>query len=514
MKHAASAAICLALALLTYFQFPGHTWLQQDTQIYAPILEHEHDPMLLRNDPLVQQTHVDYTLYDQIALALHAVTPFTFHEVLAGEQIVARALGIWGVWLMATSLGLTMGAAWLVAMIVALGARVAGPEVLTFEFEPTPRAFALPLVMCAIGLAANRRFLGAGIAGACALLYHPPTALTFWILFALLIVTTERRSWMALAPAMAATGLLMLTARGNTVGLFERLTQFQEQVQHIRTAYVWISTWPAAVIWHYPLVFAILIAAAIRIKRIPGQLRLFSIGLPVIGLVSLPVSWLLLEKAKWAFIPQVQPLRQLLFVVLMAQFLTGAAGAIAVGQKRWAEGSAWFAAAYLLPMPMEWRPVAIAIVLGALAVAAVRYTPVLGLAAFFAIPVLAGVTNYPHLHTPELEQLSGWARGTTPRDAVFLFADAGRRLDPGIFRADAERAIYVDWKSGGQINYLRSFTEQWWFRWQETVGAGFSPRDLGRYGALGIQYVVLRPKDRLAGVAAFENGSYVVYRVP
>ena len=27
-----------ALALLTFFQFPGHTWLQQDTQIYAPVL--------------------------------------------------------------------------------------------------------------------------------------------------------------------------------------------------------------------------------------------------------------------------------------------------------------------------------------------------------------------------------------------------------------------------------------------------------------------------------------------
>lgn len=30
-----------ALALLTYYQFPGHIWLQQDSQIYAAILENQ-----------------------------------------------------------------------------------------------------------------------------------------------------------------------------------------------------------------------------------------------------------------------------------------------------------------------------------------------------------------------------------------------------------------------------------------------------------------------------------------
>ena len=44
MKPLATAAVCVALALLTFFQFPGHTWLQQDSQIYVPILEHLRDP--------------------------------------------------------------------------------------------------------------------------------------------------------------------------------------------------------------------------------------------------------------------------------------------------------------------------------------------------------------------------------------------------------------------------------------------------------------------------------------
>jgi len=46
-------AIC-GLALLTFFQFPGHTWLQQDTQIYTPILEHLRDPSVLDRDLMVQ----------------------------------------------------------------------------------------------------------------------------------------------------------------------------------------------------------------------------------------------------------------------------------------------------------------------------------------------------------------------------------------------------------------------------------------------------------------------------
>ena len=280
-----------------------------------------------------------------------------------------------------------------------------------------------------------------------------------------------------------------------------------------RTAYVWISTWPPEVVWHYPVVFLILTAAALRLRRMPFELRVFTIVLPLCALLTMPISWLLLEHFRWAAMPQVQVLRNLLFVVLMGQFLTSAAGAVAVQKQRWLEAAAWFTAAYLIPLPLEWAPVAVAAGLGVLAVLAAWRAPVLGLAAFFAIPALAGVANYPRLHTADLDQLSRWARTSTPRDAVFLFPDAGHGLAPGIFRAEALRAIYVDWKSGGQINYLPEFGEQWWFRWQQTAGAGFSPRDLPRYDALGIQYIVVRPENRLPRTAEFENGSYAVYRV-
>jgi hypothetical protein len=135
------------------------------------------------------------------------------------------------------------------------------------------------------------------------------------------------------------------------------------------------------------------------------------------------------------------------------------------------------------------------------------------LAAFFLFPTLGGIVNYPHLHTPDLAQLSAWARTSTPRDSVFLFPDAGRSLQSGIFRAEALRAVYVDWKSGGQVNYFPDFAAQWWFRWQQTVARPFRPDELALYSGLGIQYVVVQPKSRLAEEPVFANSAYLVYRV-
>jgi hypothetical protein len=134
------------------------------------------------------------------------------------------------------------------------------------------------------------------------------------------------------------------------------------------------------------------------------------------------------------------------------------------------------------------------------------------MAGFFLVPTLGGVSTHPRLHTPELAQLSAWARASTPRDAVFLFADAGKQLQPGIFRSEALRAVYVDWKGGGQVNYLMDLGEQWWARWQQVLATPFDPRNVARYGPLGIDYIVLSPRSRLPDRApVFENGGYLVY---
>ncbi|MBZ5586545.1 MAG: hypothetical protein LAQ30_31045 [Acidobacteriia bacterium] len=113
-----------------------------------------------------------------------------------------------------------------------------------------------------------------------------------------------------------------------------------------------------------------------------------------------------------------------------------------------------------------------------------------------------------------MQQLAAWARTSTPKDSVFLFPDAGKAVEPGIFRAEAVRAVYVDWKGGGQVNYLEGFAEQWWFRWEQTLASRFRPAAVGRYEGLGIQYIVLRRRNRLPQAPVFENEAYLVYRAP
>ena len=520
MKSLALAGLCVALALISFFQFPGHTWLQQDSQIYAPILEHLHDPGVLRNDILVQRPHVAFTLYDEAALALRAVSRAGFREVLAAQQIATRALGIWGLLMMAESLGLGWGGALLVAAICSLGAAIAGPAVLTFEYEPTPRAFAVPLLLCAIGFAAQRRSLAAGVAASAAFLYHPPTALPFWAVYGLMAIWPGKdrpARLRALIPLAISIAILLVAVRaqadsGEAQNLFARLDVSQEFLQRLRASYVWISMWPSATILRHLALFAIAAAAFVRVRDyVPSDLRTLLAGLTAAGLISMPLSWLLLEQGKWSLVPQVQPMRALLFVALAMQFLTAAAGARALLARRPVEAFAWFAFAYLLPLePAAWRGIALALALAALtALAGVRWSPAVALAACFAIPILGGVINYPLLHTRELTELSAWARANTSRDAVFLFPDVNKGLAPGIFRSESLRAVYVDWKGGGQVNYLKDLGEQWWFRWEQT--RNFQPADLPRYAAIGVGYVVLqKPLDRIPD---FRNSAWSVYQI-
>jgi hypothetical protein len=525
MKPLATAAVCVALSLLTFFQFPGHTWLQQDSQIYVPILEHLRDPGVLRNDILVQHPHVAFTLYDEVALGLRAISGAGFREVLGGQQIATRALGIWGLLLMAEALGLAFAPALLVAAICSLGALIPGAAVLTFEYEATPRAFAVPLLICAIGLAARQRFLGAGIAAAAAFLYHPPTALPFWgvyLVLAWLPGEGRRARAIALLPLVAAASLLWVAARtqsaaGEAQRVFARLDSAQEFLQRFRTAYVWVSTWPVATIAHHLLILAILVAAFTRVRQaVNTELRVLLLGLAALGVLSMPGSWLLLEQWHWGLVPQIQPMRALLFLTLGMGFLCASAGARALEGGRRAEAFGWLACALVLPLqplltgPYVWTRVALALgMAGVTAISGVRLAWIPAMVAFFLIPMAGGVVNYPQLHTADLAQVSAWARANTPRDAVFAFPDVNRGLAPGIFRSEALRAVYVDWKGGGQVNYLKDLGDQWWFRWQQT--RNFQASMLPQYAASGIRYVVLLKP--LAGPPEFQNGTYSVYRV-
>src|SRR2546429_2685341 len=135
---------------------------------------------------------------------------------------------------------------------------------------------------------------------------------------------------------------------------------------------------------------------------------------------------------------------------------------------------------------------------------------VAAVAAFFVIPICGKVTNYPVLHNAALDELCTWARSSTPKSAVFLFPDAGRELHPGVFRAEALRTVYVDWKSGGQVNYFKDFGEQWWSRWQDVMA---KPADPAKLASRGIDFMVLKSEHTMGGrTPVFENSRFVAYK--
>jgi hypothetical protein len=538
MRHGLTAAAVAALTLLNFFQFPGHTWLQSDTQIYAPILEHLADPSALEHDPLVQRPHVSFTIYDEATLAFRRLTGLGLRESLQIQQIVFRALGIWGVLLMAAAAGLPFWPSALVATIFSLGANVLGPTVLLFEYEPIPRGFAVPLLFLAVGLIGRGRHFWAGVAASLAFLIHPPTVWPFWGIYFLLTLRPAkpdimRRRLYALAPLFAAVILLFLASRfqagvGETQAFFTRLDPAQEKLQRMRSPYVYVSIW-AELYWkHFLIVFAGALAAYVRLRReIPLDLRYFLLGLPLMGALSVPLSWWLLDRMKWALMPQVQPMRALLFVVAMLIFCAAAGACRAALRRRWPEAFAWFVLALVVPvntradvLPTANR-IALMAAIAACACAALwiygRRSMVgsaalaaLSAAIFFAVPHYGKIVNYPAVRTEPLNQLANWARQSTPRDAVFLFPEANRDLDPGIFRANALRAVYVDWKGGGQVNYLKELGDLWWTRWQ--MVNPYRPEKLDRFREAGIDYVVLR-KTRLPVPPAFDNGAYRAYKI-
>lgn len=319
--------------------------------------------------------------------------------------------------------------------------------------------------------------------------------------------------------------------RVETRSFLAQLDPAQEQLQRMRASYNWISTWWRQWLGHYLILYAATLLAYWRIRKdIPEALRFFCIGLPLVGILSLPASYFLLEKIRWAFISQFQPARALLFITAFAMILGVIAAIKAISKVRYAEALGWLALAYLLPANRavqwpSWNRVGVVVVLSVIAATAIwlaetrSHWPVAAVGAaivapFFLIPVWGGMQNYAPLHSPELDQLSQWARTSTRKDSVFLFPDADQDLYPGVFRAKALRAVYVDWKTGGQVNFFKELGDEWWSRWQKTMAGPFHATSIECYRGLSVDYVVVLPHHRLSGaVPVFENAGFIAYRL-
>ena len=524
--------VLFALALLTLVNwqyFPGHTWLQSDTQIYVPIFERLEDPTALPNDIVATRPHTSWTIYDEVTLGLRAATGLGFEEVLFAQQILFRFLGLLGVFLLAHSCGLRTAGALFVAATFGLGAVINGPAVLTFEYEPVPRGFAVMLLMAAIGFGSKERWNVAEVLAGVATLYHPPTTAPFWACTLLwwLVRRDAYERLRLLAWALGAAVVLLISAQmqegtTETQKLFGRVDQHLETLQRLRGAYNWVGMWPASWFWQYPFLFAVVVGAWWRLKAtLSPKVKWFSLALPLFGLAMMPVSYLLLDVGKWILVPQYQPARAVLFVTAFAVILASVAGWRAASCKRWWEAAGWMFIVYAVPVNgrvlelfygvgdslILKRLLIVLALAGAASVlawlvqtrapAAVVIAMALPL---ILLPTLAQVRNYPNLHEPDLYELAAWARANTAKDAVFQFADAGHSLAPGIFRAEAIRTLYVDWKSGGQVNMLRKFAVEWGDRWKAVKQAEPPIMMLEQYAALGIDYVVVSPSHVPVGV--------------
>jgi hypothetical protein len=562
------AGSIISLALLGYWLFPGHLYLFHDTLIYIPMLEHLWDPTVLRTDFLATRPHLFFTIYHYTAFALRQITGLGFREVLMFQQITFRAVGILGVYLIGRALKLSDRMALVVAAIFSLGATTVGSALASFEFEPVPRSFALPLILFALGLTAHERYLAAGIAASIAFLYHPPIGYPFWLVYSLLtfwpskrFTTVKRLS--ALPPLACAVALLLVLSQ-RQLGLsgpepfFCRLDPFQEQLQRLFAPYLWVSIWPFR--WVENHLF-LLLAAGIAFwrirKAVDYDLRYFLVGLPLVGILSMPANYVLIEKLRWRFMPQFQPMRALVYLAIVAGITTTAAGIKAVELGHYLEGFLWLAIAFAIPtearvlhilaprisslaIPLIRQRVLVVLLLALslsfaigletrrqrlFSLAAVPTPPLqkgrwasLTLSAsvllpFFLLPFYARVNRFAPRDSPELHQLANWAQTSTPKDATFLFPDAGTDPAPTVFRASALRPVYIDWMSNIH-HFSREFNKEWWSRWQTITAAPFDPQKTNRYTGFGVDYIVIRPGNRVRHAApVFENSRFLVYRL-
>ena len=270
----------------------------------------------------------------------------------------------------------------------------------------------------------------------------------------------------------------------------------------------------------YVALWAVGWAAWWRVRhRFNRETNLILVTMPAIGMLSVPLSYLLLERMKLDRSPiSAWPLP--LFVSLFAMILAVIAGIYAAQQKRNLEALAFL----LVPIAVsasEWdtaklldgRAVVVfglaVLVIVAAANASRRWLVALAsVVPFFALPYVGGVQNYAPLHTTELDDLAQWARENTPKEALFQFGDAGGRPEPGVFRARAKRALYIDWKAGGQVNFMRPFAMLWAERWEAMKRL----RPIEEYRMRRIDYLVLRKTNPISGMRpVFENPQWLVY---
>lgn len=537
--------LCLGILAFTWLEFglfPGHSYLQGASQIYLPVLERLDTSGYLSRDLVATHPHVTYTIYDEITLFLREAGRLKFDTALKAQQAACRAAALIGVFLLVLSTGLGDVLAFTIAVLLNLGAVLTGPAAELVEREPIPRAFAFAFVLLALGLIAREKPLMGGLAGGIAVIYHPATAAPFWLL-AIAIFAFDRHLRPLLRPALTILLIFCLLLANlsqlqpgvaDPQPFFGKLSPQLAQLQQYRTKYVWVSLWAGKEIWHYLAIWVCGIWATVRIwGTLNRQMRWFLVALPAYGILSVPVSYVLLERLRWSLIPEVQPARALLLTVALSSVCCGVAGMRAASTRKNWEACFWFLPVFAIAINVDvlnllrftqktnfmQSMLCVALAWG-LAYSVRRFgvtkwKPVMlliPLAAVFAIPGIGGVEHYPKIDPAPIRELADWAEQSTWGSSMFLFPDAGHELYPGMFRAESRRALWVDWESGDLVDYFESAGVEWWNRWRQTMDEPYSPGRLPNALSFPIDYCVLKRQNQLAGIKpVFANAAFVVY---
>lgn len=521
-----------ACTWLGFVVFPGHTFLEAGTQLTVPMLERLANPGFLSRDLVATHADLQYTAYDEISLFANQTSGLSLDRVLLGQQIASRAAAVLGILLLALATGLSESLALLVAALVNLGARLAGPNLAVIDPEAIPRALAWGPLLLAIGLLSREKPLLAGLFAGIALLYEPALTAPFCILLLVMLIADRRVRKLTRPTVTVICVFVLLLANLAQLqpGMVEEQPIFSSipssfvTMQQFRAPFEWVTLWPHGELWSYLAIFVCGMWATVRILPfLSRQLRWVLLALPACGIAGVFLSYVLFDRLRWSFVPHIKPAQWLMFTVCLSVAACLIAGVKAAQAKRPFEAALWFVVPFVVPVRAEILQLAhINFLVGAIVFAAIsafvvsrvsnsRFGAIL-LAIPLAAIVLLWFPNRRQAADAQMIELAEWVKANTWGSSMFLFPDLNRSNEPGLFRAVSQRALWVDWNGGALVPLFHSFALPWWDRWQQTMQPGYSPKLLQTSLSLPIDYYVLTRAHALADIKpVFKNEEYVIY---
>lgn len=546
-----SAVPLLVLALIAaagLLYYPGTQYLTSDTQIYTPLVEHSRDSQVLANDPLVLYPHLGLSLYDESVNAIRWLTGCSVYPALYVHQVLFRFLQVLAGYLIAMGLGAGRWESLWIAAALQTAGFVSGPSVMVVEYDAVPRGYTLTMGLLAIACVMHGRiWLGSVVAGI-SLFFQAGMAYPFLACFGMYLLFGRREEALVrrlryLLPILGSLGIVFAAAAIQNESGSASLALVPDwlvELHRIRASYNYPSTWHPAVLWVPVGIGGVFLLAAWRFQQhLPSRMMWFVWGTPLVGILSIPFAWFTMEYLRLFLMAQLQPARAVAFMYGLAIPVLLSIAVVAARKQVWLESYAWMVAGLSIPFSTQlvfftgangwpaarfrylWVPSLALLALLVLwlwqrsrAVAAVLLV-LLAVAPFVIHREVLNTNAFAtDARNPLVQALAEWASTNTAQDAVFAFPGFGRSSQPGVFRSKALRAVYTDWKSGGQVNFSMEFAKIWWTRWNAVmVETEFTLAQAPLLHSLGIDYLVLLPEqDPGVGNALFRNDKFVAFR--